>query len=70
MVRDWRQRFDPAANLVWRRTANWDGVTQNVGDPIPADLRGWLNKLRVLWDTGYIELGPKPKPKPKPKRRA
>ena len=54
-LRHWKQRFEPGARFVWRRSINWKGDEMTVvGDRVPDDIGH--GKLRRLWDARKIEL--------------
>lgn len=54
-VRHWKQRWDPEAELVWRRRARVGAGTVRPGDPVDkTGLR--LSRLLRLWNVGAIEL--------------
>lgn len=59
--RHWKQKFDPAAEFVWRRSLTFGGRRVRAGDPVDKDSlvhdpRALLVKLRRLWNAEYIEL--------------
>lgn len=54
--RHWRQRFDPNAEMRFRKRVKWSkSITYEPGDKVPEDLMA-PNKLRRWWEAGYIEL--------------
>lgn len=72
--RHWKQRFEPGAKFIFRRGLTYGPKTYQPGDLIPDELQNNRKKLRLFWDSGYIELAEfevakSPKPEsPKPKR--
>ena len=52
--RHWRQRFDPALEMVFRRPCNLSIGQFKVGDAVPAELPVGL--LRRFWNAHRIEL--------------
>ena len=68
-LRHWRQHYRETARFVWRRSLLWGGKNTVIGDPVPADIR--KDKLKRLWDSGYIELRDHPlRRSPDPHARA
>ena len=55
-VRNWRQRFDPSVDFIFRRSTEWGGTKYEVGDVIPDDLKGNKKKLLLFWESRRIEL--------------
>ena len=55
-LRHWKQRFDPDAEMVFRRASNYDGVQYNPGEKIPDALKNNKRKLQLMWDAKKIEL--------------
>ena len=51
--RHYRQRFDPAAPMVFRRPVRTEGTTFGVGEPVPPE---WsVPLLRRLWRAERVE---------------
>lgn len=56
VLRHWKQRFDPNAAFVFRKTTVWDGrTTFQAGDLVPEGLLP-AHRLRRFWEAGRIEL--------------
>lgn len=55
-LRHWKQRYDPNAKFVWRRSVTWDGEPVAIGSEIPASLAGNRAKLKRFWASNIIEL--------------
>lgn len=52
--RHWKQKFDPNADHVWRKSILWNGELTLVGTPVPKDIDP--HRLKLLWRACYIEL--------------
>ena len=55
-LRNWRERFNPGVEFVFRRPILWLDKQYLPGDTLPDDLKTNRGKLRTLWDAGRIEL--------------
>jgi RTX calcium-binding nonapeptide repeat (4 copies) len=55
-LRHWKQRYDPTAKFVWRRSVTWDGEPMVIGAEIPASLAENRTRLRRFWASNIIEL--------------
>ena len=52
-LRHWRQRFNPNAAFVWRRSRRFGGGNTVPGEVVPPMK---AHKLRNFWEAGVIEL--------------
>jgi len=55
-LRHWKQSFHPDAAFVWAKYTLYNGVQTIPGTAIPAELASKRNKVRRLWDAGFIKL--------------
>ena len=54
--RHWKQRFNPNANFIWRRSATIDGKVMKAGMPVPKVVTENRRKLLRFWGAKWIEL--------------
>ncbi len=55
-LRHWKQCFSPNAEFVWAKYTLFNGVPTVPGVALPSELASKQNKVRRLWDSGFIKL--------------
>ena len=55
-LRHWKQCFSPNAEFVWAKYTLFNGIPTVPGVALPSELVSKQNKLRRLWDSGFIKL--------------
>lgn len=60
--RHWRQRFDPNADFVFRRSVLFNGERVQIGQPVDKTALGVRHRLRLWWEARIVELAPAARP--------